>query len=125
MRNALPPITESADEWQRRMNNEPDRTKRQRLHALSLTASGQARQRQEIAALLGGHRHSVAAWLAAYAEGGVDLALRSQRPQPPVRPRLPASALTALPAQLQDPHGCAGSHQIRVWLAEAPQGPLA
>ena len=125
MRKAMPHITESADELQRRMKNEPDLKKRQRLHALYLTASGQARQRQEIAALLGVHRHSVAAWLAAYAEGGLDQVLRYQRPQPPVRQRITASALTALQAKLQDPHGFAGYHQIRVWLAEEHQVTLA
>jgi Homeodomain-like domain len=70
MRKAMPTIVESADDLQRRMKSEPDSKKRQRLHALYLAASGQARHRQAIAALLGVHRHSVAAWFAAYAEGG-------------------------------------------------------
>ena len=70
MRKAMPTITENADELQRRMKRVPDHKKRQRLHAFSVAASGQARYRQEIAALLGVHRHSVAAWFAAYAEGG-------------------------------------------------------
>jgi hypothetical protein len=33
-------MTESADALQHRMKNEPDRQKRQRLHALYLAASG-------------------------------------------------------------------------------------
>ena len=70
MRKAMPTIVESADELQRRMKSAPDSTKRQRLPALYLAASGQARHRQAMAALLGVHRHSVAAWFAAYAEGG-------------------------------------------------------
>jgi Homeodomain-like domain len=70
MRKALPRITESADELQCRMKSEPDLKKRQRLHAFYLATSGQARHRQEIAALLGVHRHSVAAWFRAYAQGG-------------------------------------------------------
>ena len=70
MRKAMPRITESADELPRRMQHEPDRKKWQRFHALYLAASGQARHRQEIAALLGVHRPSVAAWFRAYAEGG-------------------------------------------------------
>ena len=70
MRKAMPRITESADELQHRMKHEPERKKRQRLHAFDLAASGQARHRQEIAALLGVHRPSVAAWFAAYAKGG-------------------------------------------------------
>jgi hypothetical protein len=95
MRKAMPRMTESADELQRRMQSEPDLTKRQRLHAFSLAASGQARHRQEIAALLGGHRHSVAAWLRAYAQGGLEHTLRSQQPRPPVHQRMTATALTA------------------------------
>ena len=59
MRTAMPRITESADELQHRMQSELDRKKRQRLQAFYLAASGQARHRQEIAALLGVHRHSV------------------------------------------------------------------
>jgi hypothetical protein len=108
-------MTESADELQRYMQSEPDLKKRQRLHAFSLVASGQARYRQEIAALLGVHRHSVAAWFRAYAEGGLDRALRYQRPLPPIHQRITATALTALQAKLQDPHGFAGYRQIQVW----------
>src|SRR5919108_5968250 len=88
MRKAMPRITKSADELQRRMKSEPDLKKRQRLHAFYLAASGQARQRQESAALLGVHRHSVAAWFAAYAEGGLDHALHYQVPTPPVHRRI-------------------------------------
>jgi hypothetical protein len=70
MRKAMSTMVESADEWPRRMQSAPDSKKRQRLHALYWAASGQARHRQAIAALLGVHRPSVAAWFAAYAEGG-------------------------------------------------------
>ncbi len=118
MRKAMPRITESADELQRRMKSEPDIKKRQRLHAFYRAASGQARQRQEIAALLGVHRHSVAAGFAAYAEGGLDHALSYQRPLPPGHRRIPETALTALQVKLNDPHGFAGYNQIRLWLAE-------
>jgi transposase len=125
MRKAMPQITESADELQRRMNRELDLKKRQRLHALYLAASGQARHRHEIAALLGVHRHSVAAWFRAYTQGGVDHALHYQRPMPPRHQRITATALTALQEKLQDPHGFAGYHQIRLWLAEEHQVFLA
>jgi transposase len=96
MRKPMPRITESAAALQRRMQSESDLKKRQRLHAFYLAASGQARHRQEIAALLGVHRHSVAAWCAAYAEGGLKHALRYQVPTPPVHRRVTEAALTAL-----------------------------
>ena len=70
MRKRMPSITDSADALHQRMTQEKDVKKRQRLQALSLAASGRAHHRQEIADLLGVHRHSVAAWFAAYAEGG-------------------------------------------------------
>jgi transposase len=125
MRKAMPSITERADELQRRMKSEPDLKKRQRLHALYLAASGQARQRQEIAALLGVHRHSVAAWFRAYTEGGLAHALSYQVSIPPVHRRITAAAVAALQEKLNAPHGFASYHQIRVWLAEEHQVRLA
>jgi hypothetical protein len=46
-------------------------------------------------------------------------------PLPPLHQRLTATALTALQEKLNAPHGFAGYHQIRVWLAEEYQVPLA
>jgi transposase len=121
MRKRMPTITERADELQRRMKQEKDVKKRQRLQALYVVASGRARHRQDIADLLGVHRHSVAAWFDAYAEGGVDKMLTYQVPRPPDRSRITPTARTALQAHLQDPHGCAGYTQLRTWLAEQHQ----
>jgi transposase len=121
MRKRMPTIAESADALHQRMKNEHDVKKRQRLQALYMVASGHARHRQDIAALLGVHRHSVAAWLDAYGEGGLDAMLHYQVPQPPSRQRITPIALTALQAQLQVPHGFAGYTQIRTWLAEQHQ----
>jgi len=103
------------------MKQEKDVTKRQRLQAFYLAASGRAHHRQAIADLLGVHRHSVAAWFEAYAEGGIDKMLSYQVPRPPLRQRITATALMALQAKLQDPPGFASSHQIRLWLAAEPQ----
>jgi hypothetical protein len=63
MRKKMPPITESAPELHQRLKQAKDVKQRQRLQALYLVVSGHARHRQELAALLGVHRHSVAAWL--------------------------------------------------------------
>jgi hypothetical protein len=71
MRKKMPTITESADALHQRMKREQDLKKRQRLQALYLAASGRAQHRQEIADLLGVHRHSVAAWFDAYTAGGL------------------------------------------------------
>ena len=121
MRKKMPTIAASADALHQRMKQEKDLKKRQRLQALSLAASGRARHRQEIAALLGVHRHSVAAWFDAYAAGGIAPMRHDQGPRPPVRQRITATALTALQEKLHDPHGFASSHQMRVWLAAEHQ----
>jgi transposase len=118
MRKKMPPITESAVELLRRMKSEPDLKKRQRLHALYLVASGQARHRKDVAKTLGVHRHSVAAWFAAYAVGGVEHALQYDIPRPTRARRMTNTALMALKEQLQTPAGFASYGHIRTWLAE-------
>src|SRR5215831_13612064 len=125
MRKRMPTITESPDAIHQRLKQETDPKKRQRLQALYMAASGHAQYRQDIADLLGVHRHSVAAWFDAYAAGGLDQMLRYQGPRPPLRQRITATALTALQEKLQDPHGFAGYDQLRVWLAEEHQVTLA
>jgi hypothetical protein len=101
MRKTMPIIPASAAELIRRMQDEPDSKKRQRLHAFYLVASGQARYRQEVAATLHVHRHSVAAWFAAYTAGGLGQALRYNVPQPTRSRRMTATALAALKTPLQ------------------------
>jgi transposase len=125
MRKKMPTITESAAELLRRMKSEPDLKKRQRLHALYLVASGQTRHRKDVAAALGVHRHSVAAWLTAYAQGGIEHALSYHVPRPTIPRRITETALTALTAQLQTPTGFPSYGHIRTWLAEQHQVQLS
>jgi transposase len=125
MRKKMPTITESAAELVRRMQDEPDSKKRQRLHALYLVASGQARHRKDVAATLRVHRHSVAAWFAAYTAGGLEQALRYTVPQPTRSRRITDTALTALKTQLQTTAGFPSYGHIRAWLAEQYQVQLS
>jgi transposase len=125
MRKKLPTIHESAEAVQQRMKSEKDVKKRQRLPALYRVVSGQAQPRTDIAPLLGVHRHSVAAWLAAYAEGGREQALSYPVPTPPVHRRMTDTALTALQAKRKEPSGFAGYAQICVWLAKEHQVDLS
>ncbi len=125
MRKKLPTIHERAAALHQRLNSEPDGKKRPRLPALSLVASGPARHRQEVARWLGVPRHRVAAWLEAYATGGIDHARHSHRATPPVHRRLTDAALTARQDRRRAPHGLAGDDQLRRWVAEAPQVSLA
>src|SRR5215831_20980019 len=67
----LPPIHETPAELQRLLKAERDAQKQQRLQALYLLQTQQARTRRQVARLLGVNRDTVGRWLAAYARGGV------------------------------------------------------
>ena len=98
MRQKMPTITESAAERRQRLQPAKDAKPRQRLQALYVMVSGHAQQRQTLAALVGVHRPRVAAWLDAYADGGLDKRRTYQVPRPPKRRRITPTALTALQA---------------------------
>jgi transposase len=125
MRKQMPTITASAAELVQRMQDEPDGKKRQRLHALYLVASGQARHRKAVAAMLPVHRQSVAAWLAASAVGGLEHALRYDGPRPTRSRRITETARTALKARLQTSGGFPRYGALRPWLAEQQQVQLS
>ena len=120
MYRALPTITETAEELKARLSAERHRQKRQRLHALYLLASGQARTRQQVAQLLGVHRETVGAWLATYATGGLT-ALLDVYVAPGKQPSLPPDVERALQQQLCHPDGFASYEAIRLWLLETHQ----
>jgi transposase len=120
-----PEIVESADELQRLLRAERDIKRRQRLQALYLLASHQARTRQQVAALLGVHRHTVASWLQAYERGRLEGLLTYRVPVPTQGRRITAAALADLQQRLADPKGFASYGQIQTYLAEQHQVQLA
>ncbi len=115
MYRALPAIAESADELHALLKAERHPKKHQRLHALYLVASGQARTKQSVAALLGVHRDTIGAWMATYVDGGLsaylDLYVPSGR-APAVPPEVEAELVQAL----QRPEGFASYSEIQTWL---------
>jgi hypothetical protein len=115
-----PVVTESADELKAMLKQEPDRQKRQRLHALFLFASDQATTRQEVAQLLGVHRQTIGRWMTVYAAGGLSALLDIYVPSGK-SPALPAPVLADLERQLQRPEGFASYEAMRVWLVETHQ----
>jgi hypothetical protein len=59
MKMPIPPIHETSAELQRLLKAERDAQKQQRLQALSLLQTQQARTRRQVARLLGVHRDTV------------------------------------------------------------------
>lgn len=117
MYRKLPTITEDAETLQRLMRREHDPKKYQRLHALYLIQTGQARSRTAIGQVLGMNRETIGDWLAAYAEGGLPQFLDIRRP-PGQQPWVPPEGLAALEAKLRDPRGFGSYHEIRQWLID-------
>ena len=116
MYKPIPPIQESAEDLKARLKQEPHPLKRPRLHVLYLLKSGQAQQRQQVAALVGVHRNSVGDWLDVYAAEGLE-AMLAVKPLPGKRPALTPEQLARLTEALRRPAGFASYGAVQQWIA--------
>jgi transposase len=117
MNKVVPIIHESATELKQLLSRERHPVKHQRLHALYLLASGQARFRSDIASMLGCDRNTVGRWLDRYAHGGLDALLAIYVPAGKRKP-LSADQLAHLHQRLADPQGFASYDEVRRWIAD-------
>jgi transposase len=108
-------IHESADELKQRLTRERHPAKQQRLHALYLLASEQARFRGDVARLLGLDRNTVGRWLDQYAQGGLAALLTLYVP-PGKRQPLAPDQLAQLRLRLETPQGFASYDEARQWI---------
>ena len=117
MNKAVPVIHESAATLKQLLSHERHPLKQQRLHALYLLASGQARFRADVARLLGVDRNTVGRWLERYAQGGVDALLELSIP-PGKAPALQPDQVAHLQQVLQQPTGFASYAEARQWISD-------
>lgn len=117
MNRTIPIIHESADELKQLLVQERHPVKHQRLHALYLLASGQARFRSDVAHLLGLDRNTVGRWLDHYEHGGLPALLHVYVPAGKRKP-LSADQLTLLRQRLADPQGFTSYDAVRQWIQE-------
>lgn len=115
MRRGMPVIGEGVEELKKRMQGEKEGVKRQRLQMLYLVASGQARERQAVAAMLGVHRNTVGKWLACYEREGVEGMLEVRVP-PGARAALNAAQVADLRGALAQPHGFGSYGEVQRWI---------
>jgi hypothetical protein len=121
MRRAIPPIREAVDELKDGRPRAQDGPKTSRLHVLSRRATGQARDRQEVAARLGVPRHTIGRWLALEAAGGLEALLATSIPKGnPVA--LAPAVLASLAQVLHRPEGFASDEAVRQWVAQTHGG---
>ncbi len=91
--------------------------KRQRLQALYLLASGQARYRTTVASLLGVSRGTIGRWLTIYAQGGLPALLDVYVPVGKA-PALTPTQRVQLQAALEQPAGFASYGAVQRWIAD-------
>jgi transposase len=118
MNKVIPVIHESAAELKQHLARERHPTTHQRLHALYLLASGQARFRNDVAQLLGIDRNTVGRWLDQYAQGGLPALLTLSVPAGKRKPLAP-DQLAQLRQRLEEPQGFASYDEARQWIQDA------
>ena len=115
MRKEVPQITEGVEELSQRLRAERHGRRKTRLQVLYLLKSGQAHSRQEVAALVAVHRHTIGRWLAAYERGGLaamlEIRIHSNR-----QPVIPAPVQRALVAKLRSAKGFGSYGEAQQWL---------
>jgi transposase len=117
MKRPIPSIDETPEELKRLLIAEADVQKYQRLQALYLLQTQQARTRRQVARLLGVSRHTVGRWLAAYESGGVSRMITLAK-APGKVPHVPHTVQEALRQRLAQPGGFASYKAIWQWLQQ-------
>ena len=120
MNKAQPKIAETSEMLKEEMTRETHPLKRQRLHALYLLASQQAKTRGGVASLLGVSRNTVGDWLSLYEQGGVARLLYIGTP-PGRQPTLTEAQEAELRQALSDPSGFGSYGAVQAWVREKLQ----
>jgi transposase len=124
MKQPIPPIHETPEALKRLLAAERDAQKQQRLQALYLLQTQQARTRLHVARLLGVSRNTVGRWLTAYKTGGVPQMLTIAK-APGRVPLLSEAMREALCQRLAEPGGFASYKAIWQWLRQEHGVPVA
>ena len=117
MNKKVPDITESAEDLKALLRKSTQAHQIRRLSALYLLRSGQAKNRTQVADLLGVHRLSVGNWFEAYEAGGLEKLLK-RRYAPGRVPALTEAQRADLRAELQKPEGFQSYVQIQAYIAD-------
>ncbi len=92
MNKAVPKIKETAEEIREMLKNEPQVKKQNRLQALYLIVTKQAKSRSKVATMLGFNRNTISEWFALYEAGGLEKLLEIYKPSG-AKPKIPTAAI--------------------------------
>ena len=117
MNKKVPEITESVEDLKVLLREAKKQHEIRRLNTLYLLKSGQAKNRIQVAAILGVDRTSVGQWLSAYETGGLEKLL--ERGYAPGRtPILTEEQQAVLLRELEKPEGFSSYVQIQEYIAD-------
>ena len=117
MNKKVPKITESVEEIKSLMKHSAQGYQKQRLLMLYHLQSGQAKNRKQVADLLGVHRTTIGNWLSSYETGGLEKLLERQYP-PGAVPALTEEQRDILRSELLKPHGFSSYGEIQQYIAD-------
>ena len=115
MKTSLPLIHETAEELKGLLKTAREAQHQQRLQALYILQTAQARTRRQVAQLLGVSRNTVSRWLAACETGGIAKMLTIAK-APGKGPLVSPAIQDALQQRLAHPTGFARYKAIWQWL---------
>lgn len=104
MNKALPKITETEAEIRERLKSEPQVKRQNRLQALYLIVTKQAKSRTTAAKMLGFNRNTISEWFALYESGGLEKLLEIYKPAG-AKPKITAAAAAEIQEILQTEKG--------------------
>jgi transposase len=80
MNKALPKIKETSEELREMLKNEPQSKRQNRLQALYLIVTRQAKSRSKVAEMLGKNRNTISDWMSLYEAEGLEKLLEIYKP---------------------------------------------
>jgi transposase len=113
-------VTESEEELKKLLRTQTQASKRDRLRALYWHRTGQAKNRRQMAAMLGCAESTIYRWFKTYQNQGLKglLAVRTSPGRPP---KISGQARRALQKQLAKRTGFGSYGEIQLWLAKQHQ----
>ena len=119
MNKALPKIKETAEELRERLKTERHSKRQNRLQALYLIVTRQARSRGQVASMLGRNRNTISSWLSLYETQGLEKFLEIYRP-PRVKTKISEAALEEIKAMLGTEKGSRTYKEIHQMVVKKP-----
>jgi transposase len=115
MGKPLPNIQENINELEHMLKTEKNKHKRDRIHALYLIKSEQAKTRIQIAKILSVNRITIGIWLNIYEKQGLSKLLTINT-RPNRKLSIPPDILIQLEQRLKQPEGFKSYKEIQLWL---------